>query len=553
MLRQLVIDDLAVIDRLNLDFKPGMTVLTGETGAGKSILLDALGLILGDRADTALIRGDREKTEITAIFSINDNPGIESVLENSELDTDDDLFIRRIIRRDGRSRAYLNNTPVPIQTLRELGEYLIDIHGQHAHQSLSRSTAQREILDGFGDYGELLAKTKSVFAEWKQTKQRLEHINTGNEDYAAKLTLINYQIEELSGMNLKPDEYAGLTDQYKRLSNAQHLLNVCHGLYDELVRSEPAIHNRLVKYQHDIEALCRIDNQLDNIATLINNASIHIKEAGDELRNYIDHFETDSDLLSTLESRLDKLNDLSRKHKVRPEELPDHLSRLSTELERLESGREQQAALLGKKQALSDHYFELAKSLHEARLNAAVLFGANVTEKMHELGMAGKFEIGIESIDSDEPRKHGMDKLTFMVSTNPGQPLRPVTKVASGGELSRLSLAIQIIGMQDKGIPTMIFDEVDAGIGGGIAEIVGKMLNTLAQRKQVFCVTHLAQVAACGHQHLRVIKTTQHDDTYTTVAELTDKARVDEVARMLAGMTITDESRAHALQMLKAG
>ncbi len=552
MLRQLVINDLAVIDSLNLDFKSGMTVLTGETGAGKSILLDALGLILGNRADMNLIRGGKDKTDITAIFSIINNSKINDRLDEMEIESDDELFIRRTISKDGRSRAYLNNTPVPVQSLREIGENLIDIHGQHAHQSLSRPLVQRELLDQFGQYDSLLMDVVHTYQEWRQVNQQLDNFNTEGDDFKARLTLLKYQIDELEQLDIGDSEYAELSEEQKRQSHSQRLLDSCKKILTDLSESESAINDRLSHHQREIIELSTIDTSLENISKLLDGATIQLDEASHELNSYVDRFDINEEQMSFIENRLDQLHDLARKHKVKPESLPEHLSLLTTQLNQLEGGQEQHELLQQQKVDLMNQYFKLAEQLSHERSSAAEKISEAITDKMHELGIGGKFNIDIEKIEDDTPHQHGMDKIAFLVSTNPGQPLRPLTKVASGGELSRLSLAIQIIGSKDNGVPTMIFDEVDAGISGGIAEIVGKMLHSLAEKRQILCVTHLAQVASCGHHHLRVNKTSKTNETFTQVIHLNPQQRIDEVARLLAGMEVTDESRANAAQMLES-
>ncbi len=550
MLQQLVINDLAVIDSLDLEFKPGMTVLTGETGAGKSILLDAVGLILGDRADTSVIRGENNKTDITAVFSIVHNQDVIERLQEMDIEVDDELFIRRIVSRDGRSKAYLNNTPVPVQSLRDIGECLVDIHGQHAHQSLSRANIQRELLDQFGEYNDLLTSVTDIYHELKQIEQQLTSFESGGEDFEARLTLLRYQIDELAQLNIGESEYTELTEEHKRVSHSQRLVDACQKALDEISESEDSIDSRLARHQRNISELTSIDPALENISKLLDEAFIQVEEASSELRNYLDRFETDPEQITQLENRLNKLHELSRKHKIKPETLPEHLELLITQLNQLEGGQEQHDLLQKKKETLYKKYFKQAEQLRKKRITAAEKIDSAISEKMHELGMGGQFKIDIENIEDDKPHPYGMDKITFMVSTNPGQPLRPITKVASGGELSRLSLAIQIIGSKDSGVATLIFDEVDTGISGGIAEIVGKLLYSLAEHHQIFCVTHLAQVASCGHHHLRVMKETKNNDTFTRVHELSKEERIDEIARMLAGMTITDESRANAATML---
>lgn len=555
MLRQLVISDLAVIDKLNIDFKPGMTVLTGETGAGKSILLDALGLVLGDRADTSVIRGGTDKTDITAIFSINNNPYINDRLEEMEIASDGELFIRRTINRDGRSRAYLNNTPVPVQTLREIGEYLVDIHGQHAHQSLSRPPAQREILDQAGTYDSLLSDVADNYHQWKLVNEQLQNFETSGDDFEARLSFLKYQIDELTQLDIGESEYETLVEEFKRQSHSQDLIATCQQVLNELSESDSAMFSQLALHQRTITDLCKIDNSLESINSLLDSAVIQIDEACSELKDYIDRFDSDISQLNIIESRLDKIHELARKHKVKPKALAEQLVLLSSQLSQLEGGQEQHELLQKKKNELLNEYKILAKKLSAKRKSTANKIALAVTDKMQDLGMGGKFDISIEAIEGLEeitPHQFGMDKISFIVSTNPGQPLRPIAKVASGGELSRLSLAIQIIASKDNGVPTMVFDEVDAGISGGIAEIVGKLLNSLAEHRQIFCVTHLAQVASCGHQHIQVIKQTKNNATFTEVVELSHKQRVDEIARMLAGMEITNESRANAAQMLES-
>ncbi len=551
MLRQLAIKNLAVIDKLSIDFKSGMTVLTGETGAGKSILLDALGLVLGDRADTNIIRIGAAKTDITAIFSIQNNDYIHRRLQEMELEPDDELFIRRTISQDGRSRAYLNNTPVPVQTLREIGEYLVDIHGQHAHQSLSRPKMQRAILDAAGDYKALLDDVAKTHAAWKHVNQELLHFETMGEDFEARLTLLQYQIDELAQLAIGKTEYATLTAEFKRQSHAQDLMATCQKILTELTETDPAIYSRLSQHQRTIADLCSMDDSLLNISHLLNSAAIQVNEACSELRDYIEQFDMDMTQLTVIENRLDKLHDLARKHKIKPVELPEQLTLLRSQLTQLEGGQEQHEALQKKKVELNAHYIKRAEDLRQKRKDVGRKIALAVTDKMHELGIDGQFDILVESIEDLTPHQYGMDKISFVVSTNRGQPLKPITKIASGGELSRLSLAIQIIDAKDNGAPTMVFDEVDAGVGGGIAETVGRMLRSLAAHRQIFCVTHLAQVASCGHHHLRVAKHTEKDTIFTQVIDLNEQERIDEIARMLAGMKISDESRAHAAQMLE--
>ena len=551
MLTQLIINDLAIINKLNLDFKPGMTVLTGETGAGKSILIDALGLVLGDRADTNIIRGDSEKTDITAIFYVKDNVDVNKKLNALEIESsNDELFIRRTIRKDGRSRSYINNTPVPNQALKDIGENLIEIYGQHAHHSLSQQKKQRELLDQHGGHEQILLKVTETYDELVAIENKINDLKINEEDFESTLTLLNYQIEELNKLAIEESEYAKLSEEYKRQSNSKYIIETCHEVLNELSESDNAISEKLSRCQNKINELCQIDNSFKNIPNLIETSLIQIYEAKSEINNYLNGFNTDTSQLETLEGKINKLNELARKYKTKPEELSTHLNLLMSKLNELENSFEVKESLKQKKEELIEEYNILSKKLREKRIQTATVFTRKITEKLHELGMTGKLEVKIEALTDDKPRPLGMDNITFMVSTNPGQPLRPIAKVASGGELSRIGLAIQIISSKEKNRSAMIFDEVDAGIGGSVAEIVGKLLNTLSKNNQIFCVTHLPQVASCGDQHYLVVKNTISDETYTKVTELRETERVNEIARMLAGMEVTDESLANAQKML---
>ncbi len=553
MLRNLVIKNLAVIDQLDLEFAAGMTVLTGETGAGKSILLDAIGLILGDRADTALVRSGTEKADITAVFVLVNLPHVHSLLQELDIDCEDDeLFIRRVVSNDGRSRAFINNQPVPVQSLRDVGIHLIDIFGQHAHQSLSQAGTQRQLLDDYGQYQSRLDSVENLYNEWKDISQQLQEVQTGGEDYEARLTLLRYQIEELTELGMGDNEYEQLDKQHIRLANSQKLTEACQSALSELRDSDAAIEDRVGAQLRAFDDLSRLDKSLSGIAEMLGNAHIQVAEAADELRNYLERIDNDSSELQRVEQRLDRYHDLARKHRVKPESLMSHLQTLQQELDKLEHGQERYDALQERLQTVIQDYFKLAELLNRQRQQTATKLSAAVCEKMRELGMGGEFRIDVTRMEEEKPRQHGMDTITYMVSTNPGQPARPLVKVASGGELSRLSLAIQIIGSSDSGVPTLIFDEVDTGISGGIAEVVGRLLHNLAGHRQIFCVTHLAQVASCGNQHFRVSKEMQDKQTSTRVEVLDKQQRIDEVARMLAGLTITSESRANAEKMLEA-
>ncbi|MEM7026968.1 MAG: DNA repair protein RecN [Pseudomonadota bacterium] len=552
MLQRLVISDLAIIQHLELDFASGMTVFTGETGAGKSILLDAIGLILGDRADNNLIRGGADKTEITGVFSLTDLPMVKSQLDSLDIDTDDnELFVRRVVSKDGRSRAYLNRSPVPLQTLREIGQYLIDIYGQHAHQSLGKPNIQRQLLDENGDYETLLSLVRQLYLDWKQLKQELSEIKTNGENYEDRLTLLRYQIDELNEFNISENEYETLNQTHKKLANSQQIISTCAEAINRLSESDNAFSQQLAIYQSKFADLEKYDASLSNVTELFNQAMIQVDEAIAELRLKIEQTDNDQESLTQIEHRLDRYHELARKHHVKPDQLTEHFQALEDELNKLEHGQEHYDALQAKLENINIDYKEQAKQLYAKRQELASSLSVSVTEKMHELGIGGTFSISVEQIDDEVVREYGMDTIQFLVSTNPGQPLRPLTKVASGGELSRLSLAIQIIGISTNSVPTLIFDEVDTGISGGIAEVVGKMLATLSNSRQIFCVTHLAQVASCGQHHCRVSKKDESNQIKTHVEQLNRVERIDELARMLAGLEITKESRANAEKLLE--
>ena len=553
MLQRLVISDLAIIHKLEIDFDSGMTVFTGETGAGKSILLDAIGLILGDRADTNLIRGGADKTEITGVFSLAELPHVRAQLDELDIIIDDDeLFIRRVISKDGRSKAYLNQNPVPLQILKDIGQYLIDIYGQHAHQSLGKPNIQRELLDANGNYQDDLQSIKKLYVQWKQAKQDLSKIKSEGENYEDRITLLRYQVDELNEFNITEDEYSELISTHKKLSNSQQIITSCKEAINSLSDSEHSIGQQLSKHIRQIVDLEKYDSSLKNISELLNQAMIQIDEANTELRAQIDQTDNDQETLNKTEQRLDRYHELSRKHHVKPEQLYEHLQSLQKELDELEHGQEHHDTLQATLDCIMEDYLKLAKTLHSKRTKLAKQLSNSVTEKMHELGIGGTFSISVDQIDEELIREHGMDSIQFLVSTNPGQPLRSLTKVASGGELSRLSLAIQIIGISANSVPTLIFDEVDTGISGGIAEVVGRMLATLSKSRQIFCVTHLAQVASCGQHHCRVSKQGNNNQIKTQVEKLNREERIDELARMLAGLKITNESRANAKKMLES-
>jgi len=551
LLKHLHIRNFAVIEELDIPFNHGMTVFTGETGAGKSIMVDALGLVLGDRSDSGIVRAACERTEITAIFDIEDDNEIKSVLVEQEIDCDDELILRRVINKDGRSRAYVNGSSVPAQLLRSLGECMVDIYGQHAHQSLLKANVQRNLLDEFGNHPQQLNEVKDAWKIWNANEIELQALSGNNRDHDAQIELLQYQIQELHALNPGESNFSDVEKEYGKLANANRLLEVCQQTFQQLSEDECSTQSQISQHLNEIQDIQKFDPSLATVIELLNGASIQIGEASDELRHYLDRLELDPERLKEVEDLLGAFHDMARKHKIQPETLSDHLVTLEDELHKLENSEARFKELIELQQTSIKNYRKAASKLNHCRQQAAKRLSHDISKKLNDLGMpGGKFSIEVIRIEKDIPLQNGMDKIDYLVSLNPGQPLQALSKVASGGELSRISLAIQVTGSKDKGIQTLIFDEVDSGIGGGVAEIVGKLLHSLSNKRQVFCVTHLAQVASQGDHHLQVAKATHAGTTLTRVGEMNDAERIDEIARMLGGVKITEQTLAHAKEML---
>jgi len=551
LLKHLHIRNFAVIEELDIPFNHGMTVFTGETGAGKSIMVDALGLVLGDRSDSGIVRAACERTEITAIFDIEDDNEIKSVLVEQEIDCDDELILRRVINKDGRSRAYVNGSSVPAQLLRSLGECMVDIYGQHAHQSLLKANVQRNLLDEFGNHPQQLNEVKDAWKIWNANEIELQALSGNNRDHDAQIELLQYQIQELHALNPGESKFSDVEKEYGKLANANRLLEVCQQTLQQLSEDECSTQSQISQHLNEIQDIQKFDPSLATVIELLNGASIQIGEASDELRHYLDRLELDPERLKEVEDLLGAFHDMARKHKIQPETLSDHLVTLEDELHKLENSEARFKELIELQQTSIKNYRKAASKLNHCRQQAAKRLSHDISKKLNDLGMpGGKFSIEVIGIEKDIPLQNGMDKIDYLVSLNPGQPLQALSKVASGGELSRISLAIQVTGSKDKGIQTLIFDEVDSGIGGGVAEIVGKLLHSLSNKRQVFCVTHLAQVASQGDHHLQVAKATHAGTTLTRVGEMNDAERIDEIARMLGGVKITEQTLAHAKEML---
>jgi len=553
MLRHLHLRNFAVVEELELDFGTGLTVFTGETGAGKSILVEALGFLLGDRADATLIRAGAERMEASATFACQDMPDLLPLLAQQELDTGSgELLIRRVVGQDGRSKAFINGSPVALQFLRDVGELFVDIHGQHAHQSLQKSAAQRDLLDDFGGHDKELAAAQQTWRRWSDAVRQLADLNGGSKDREAELALLRYQVDELRDLKPEPGEAERLEAEYRRLANSARLQEVLQTVLASLYETEHSSYTRLGHATRDIADLQRFDPTLAGLRELLDTAAIQISEAVDGLRQYLDRLELDPGQLRAVEQRLDELHDAARKHRTPVTELHSQRDQLEQRLAGLEQGEESAALLTARRDAALKDYSQAAGVLHTRRNSAAAALTGKVQKQIRELGMPGaEFRIDVTRDPASGPAPWGGDEVQFLVSANPGQPVRPLSKVASGGELSRISLGIQASGSGERGIATLIFDEVDAGIGGAVAELVGRLLRKLARGRQVLCVTHLPQVACQGEHHFQVEKTTIRRNTRTEVHQLDDKRRVEEIARMLGGLTITDQTRAHAREMIE--
>ena len=551
MLASVTVRDFAIIDRVSLELGAGLTVLTGETGAGKSILVDALGLVLGDRADALAVRHGAERAEITATLDLADLPAVAAWLAEQALDADGECVLRRVVSREGRSRAWVNGAPVALQTLRELGEQVVDIHGQHEHQSLTRPAVQRQILDERLGKPALVEAVAAAFEDWRAAASEKDRLEGARREREQRLDLLSYQVRELEAFGPVEGEAGTLVQEHARLSNVGRLAQGAGGALELIYEGDAgSARDAVAKAAELLADLADVDPALDGPRRLLAEAEIQIAEAAADLRRYVTDLELDPERLDTVAARLEDLKSLSRKHQVEADELPARLEALAAEVEELEQAEIRLEKAAGRLEAAEKAYRAAAKSLGKARLAAAGELSAQVSALMQQMGMrGGRFEAAVEH-DAEAPfAAHGLDRVEFRVTANPGQPVGALGRVASGGELARISLAIQVAAKSANPVPVMIFDEVDAGVGGGVAEIVGRRLRELGERAQVLSVTHLPQVASQAHHHLRVAKLTDGESTRTTLKLLTEQEKVEELARMLGGVEITRTTRAHAQEM----
>ena len=553
MLTQLYIRDFAIVHELSLALEPGFTVLTGETGAGKSILIDALALVLGSRADSDVIRHGCARAEVTAGFALKPTHDAAKWLKEHDLFEDRECVLRRVIEADKPSRGFINGRPMPIQMLRELGEYLVDIHGQHEHQSLLRRDAQRQILDDYAGLEETVRTLAGQYREMESLRERLDALKQQTADRDARVELLRYQVRELDALGLTAEEIPALEEEHARLANGAELIEGVQAVAQAVQEDdESGVARQLARALARLESLSEYDAKLGEISTLLNEAAIQIDEAGNRLRHYLDGLDLDPERLQTVERRLSTVHDLARKHKVKPEELPALHARLRAELDDVENYDVNLGKLEENLKQARANYLKTAKEVSHRRDTAAKKLARAVTDEMQELGMpGGKFEVTLAPLPEGEAGPHGLERVEFQVSANAGQPARPLAKVASGGELSRISLALQVVLAGTGRIPTMIFDEVDVGIGGRVAEVVGRKLRALGNARQVLCITHLAQVAAQGAQHVQVRKRAEGKTTVAEATPLAERERTMEIARMIGGVEISKQTLAHAKDMLE--
>jgi DNA repair protein RecN (Recombination protein N) len=543
MLQHIHIQNFTIIQQLELELQTGLTALTGETGAGKSIIVDALELALGGRTDSSLIRHGCDRCDISTTFYLKYLPDAKQWLSKHDFELNDDtLILRRTITQDGRSRGYIQGQSAPLQQLKDLGNLLVNIHGQHEHQSLMKRDAQRLLLDSHAGQLALVKEVSSHYQTWHKAQTALDTLRA--QDNTARRELLRYQVQELDTLALADNELEKLEQEHKQLANASQLIADGHAALNIMTEHE------LNRACHLLKSIQSIDSAVTPTTELLNSVIIQTEEAINELRRYLDDLELNPERLLFLEQRLQAIYDLARKHRITPENLSKRHQELAAELKQLENADSHLEALEETLKTALLKYDAAAKKLTKQREKIAKTFSAEVTERMQTLGMpGGKFSAHIEPLT--EPSMYGLEKIEFQVSANPGQPLQSLSKVASGGELSRISLAIQVMAAQSDTTPTLIFDEVDVGIGGGTAEIVGNLLRALGKTSQVLCVTHLPQVASKGHHHLQVQKQTVDGNTVTQIQILTADEKVQEIARMLGGLKITKQTLAHAKEMIE--
>ena len=552
MLTQLHIRDFAIVEAVELEFGAGYTALTGETGAGKSILVDALLLAVGGRADSGVIRHGCDRAEISAAFGVSDNRAARDWLDEQSIEHDGEVLLRRVISADGRSRAYVNGQAVPVQSLRALGELLLDVHGQLEFQSLSRRAYQRELLDDSAGLEAAVAAVRAAWREWREIEERRAEAGEHSRDREHRLEMLTHYAAELEALDPRAGEAAALADERRRVASLGRLAEGSREI-EALLQDEGGAVSTIARSLTVVRNLAQLDAALAPVASLLEEAGIAAREAAASVSRYAGSLDADPARQEFVESRLAALESAARKHRVEPDELPDLKTRLEQELAGLGDANLDAAELERRSSAALEAYDRVAAELSARRRASAAGLDRRVTELMQDLGLrGGVFRTRIDPAAAPARTEHGADDIEFLVSTNPGQPPRPLAKTASGGELSRISLALQVATLDAAHLPCLVFDEVDAGVGGAVAEMVGRQLRTLAASGQVLCVTHLAQVAAQADRQVRVSKRSVGGKTQTRLEPLDGEARIDELARMLAGANVTETAREHAREMLAA-
>ncbi len=554
MLLHIQIRDFAIIDTAELELACGLTVLTGETGAGKSILVDALLLAAGGRAGAEVVRHGAERAEVSATFTIANNPAARAWLAEQSIEHEDEsVVLRRIVGADGRSRAYVNSQSMPVQALRQLGETLVDVHGQMEYQSLMKRAAQRELLDQSGNYRELLDAVAAQHRAWSELREQRDRAAASAQDREARLELLRYHLGELQALDLKASELDELTTERQRLSQHGRLASGAREILQLLREAEDRNAEHAVSRALTVaRSLAELDGRFTSIAKAVDESLIALREGIESAERYEADLDADPQRQEWVEQRLAAIESIARKHRVEPATLGSLQADLAAEFQQLDTLEASLEQIEKKLAQLQTRFRAACTQLTAARVAAAGKLSRQISELMQTLGMpGGVFQITVRALAADDAGAHGADEIEFLVSANPGQPPRPLAKVASGGELSRISLAIQVAAAQADALPCLVFDEVDAGVGGGVAEIVGRQLHILGARAQVLCVTHLPQVASQAHAHVRVTKLTDGKTTRTMLTVLSGDDRVEEIARMLGGVSVTDKAREHAQEMLR--
>ena len=551
MLLSLTIQHFALIERLTLDWQKGMTVLTGETGAGKSILIDALGLSLGDRADSGVIREGAEQADISATFRLGKKSEAKIWLTEQAIECEDEVILRRVINKDGRSRAFINGSPATLTQLRDLGALLVEIHGQHEHQRLLLPNHQRDIVDLFGQHEELVEQVRQAFRQWQKLKNEWHSLQGDEGDRSARVDLLRFQTTELRNAGVENCLVSELESRHTRAAHGAEMRVLAEQIGLALDDDENGASARLAFALEKMQRLTHLDPSLSATQSSLIDLQATLFDLAHDMHAYAERIDIDEENLAELERQITLLHSLARKHRVDMAALPEHLHSLQEQLDALDNSSERVQALEKALEAAQKHWQSVADKLSAARQKTAKKLAEAVQDYMAKLGMkGGKFVVELTARADHTPFADGNEKMDFLVSANAGQSVKPLAKVASGGELSRISLAIQVLVSLGSDTPCMVFDEVDVGVGGATAETVGRLLRKLAKSAQVLCVTHQPQVASLGHQHYKVSKASKAKVTSTAIEVLSDDARVDEIARMVGGVTITDTTRQHAKEML---